>query len=421
MVYIVSKNGQPLMPTANHRMVRLLLKQNKAKVIRRTPFTIRLFVSAQHYLQPISLGIDAGSKHIGVSATTANAEVYAADVEIRNDIVKLLSERREFRKSRRNRKTRYRAPRFDNRVKSKNKGWIAPSIEAKTSSHIKVVDDVTKILPITNIVAECASFDLQKLKADMQGLEHPKGAEYQQGEMLGFWNAREYVLFRDGHMCQCCKGKSKDKVLNVHHIQSRQIGGDAPNNLITLCETCHNGYHAGTVKLPASIERGAVFKDAVFMGIMRWAFYNKLKAMYPNVSMTYGYITKNTRINSNVEKTHIADARCISGNPYAVPLEYHFVQKKVRCHNRQLHKATILKGGVRKRNQAPYEVYGFRLFDKVRYQGKECFITGRRASGYFAVSTIDGTKLSNSVSYKKLRLLEKTKKYIKERRATSSP
>lgn len=421
MVYIVSKFGQPLMPTVNHRKVRLLLKQHKAEVVKRTPFTIRLLISVQHYLQPISLGIDAGSKHIGVSATTAPTELYAAEVEIRNDIAKKLSERREFRRGRRNRKTRYRAPRFDNRVKSKNKGWLAPSIEAKIGSHIKVVQDVMKILPISNIVVECASFDLQKLKAEEQELSKPKGVEYQQGEMLGFWNAREYVLFRDGHTCQSCKGKSKDKVLNVHHIQSRQIGGDAPNNLVTLCETCHKGYHAGTVKLPVSIKRGAIFKDAVFMGIMRWAFYNKLKAMYPNVSMTYGYITKNTRIHSGIEKTHASDARCISGNPMVEPLNYYYAQRKVRCHNRQIHKAKILKGGVRKLNQAPYLVKGFRLFDKVQYKGQECFVFGRRSSGFFDIRTLDGTKISDSVSFKKLTLLETKKNYITERRAALLP
>ena len=78
-----------------------------------------------------------------------------------------------------------------------------------------------------------------------------------------------HVLSDSGHICQCCKGRSKDKVLNVHHIENRKAGGDAPNNLVTLCETCHKGYHAGTVKLPRAIKRGMSFRDAAFMGIMR--------------------------------------------------------------------------------------------------------------------------------------------------------
>lgn len=389
---------------------RKLLKQNKAKVIKREPFTIQLLYGSSGYKQGIILGVDAGSKHIGLSATTEKKELYAADVELRNDIVDLLSTRRQNRRTRRSR-LRYRAPRFNNRVHSKNKGWLAPSVEHKIQTHLRAVEDVHKILPITKVVVETASFDIQKIK-------NPEisGDEYQQGEQLGFWNVREYVLFRDGHTCQCCKGKSKDVRLNVHHIESRKTGGNAPNNLVTLCETCHKGYHKGIVELPKSIKRGKSYKDAAFMGIMRWAFYDRLKEKYDDVSMTYGYITKNTRIKNGLPKKHYVDARCISGNPVAEPLGYYYYTKKVRCHNRQIHKTKILKGGKKKMNQAPYQVKGFRLFDKVKYEGKECFIWGRRSSGYFDLRKLDGTKIHASASYKKLKLLETRKTLLTERR-----
>lgn len=389
------------MPTENHAKVRILLKQKKAVVIKRCPFTIQLLYSSTNYTQDITLGVDAGSKHIGMSATTKGKEMYASDVELRNDIVKLLSARRELRRSRRNRKTRYRACRFNNR-RNKKPGWIAPSISQKIQSHLKAIDDVCEIIPVSKIVVETASFDIQKIK-------HPdiSGVEYQQGKQLAFWNVREYVLFRDGHICQCCKGKSGDEILNVHHIESRQTGGDAPNNFITLCETCHTGYHKGTVKLPNTIKRGKKFNDAAFMGIMRWAFYNELKDKYPNVSNTYGYITKNTRIKNGLAKDHYVDARCISGNPLAKPLGEVYYMKKVRCHNRQIHKCKLLKGGIRKRNQAEYIVKGYRLYDKVQYKGQEYFVFGRRNSGYFDIRTLDGTKVNKgSVSCKKIKLLE---------------
>ena len=276
---------------------------------------------------------------------------------------------------------------------------------------------IFEILPITQIIVETASFDIQKIKNP-----EIKGKEYQQGELLNFWNVREYVLFRDGHICQCCKGKSKDNILNVHHIESRKIGGNAPNNLITLCETCHKGYHSGTIKLPKTIKRGMSFKDSAFMGIMRWTFYNKLKETYLNVNMTYGYITKNIRIQNNLPKTHYIDARCISGNPQAKPLGYYFYQKKVRCHNRQIHKSNILKGGIKKRNQAPYIVKGYRLFDKVKYNNKEYFIFGRRVNGFFDIRNLQGEKVNKgSISYKKLKLLETRKKYLTERRTAIPP
>ena len=321
--------------------------------------------------------------------------------------------RRQLRRSRRSRKTRYRPARFDNRKRKEE--WLAPSIRQKIGSHLTVVANVCKILPINQIIVETASFDIQKIKnPDIQG------TEYQQGEQMDFWNVREYVFFRDGHTCQCCKGRSKDKILNVHHIESRKIGGNAPNNLITLCETCHKGYHNGTVILPKNIKRGMQFKDAAFMGIMRWAFYNALKEQYEPaipVSMTYGYLTKNTRIEHGLLKEHYIDARCISGNPDAVSDGTYYYQKKVRCHNRQIHKQTILKGGIRKSNQAEYLVKGYRLFDKVRYHGREYFIFGRRKTGFFDIRTLSGEKVNKgSISVKKLTFADTRKNYLTERR-----
>ena len=410
MVYVLNIEGKPLMPCKEAK-ARKLLKENKAKIYKKEPFTIQLLFVCENQTQDITLGVDAGSKHIGLSATTKEKELYAADVELRNDIVDLLSTRRQNRRTRRNR-LRYRKPRFNNRVHSKKNGWLAPSVEQKIQTHFKVVEDIHKLLPITKIVIETASFDIQKIK-------NPEihNEEYQQGEQLGFWNVREYVLFRDNHTCQCCKGKSKDKILNVHHIESRKTGGNAPNNLITLCETCHKGCHNGTVELPKTIKRGMSFKDATFMGIMRRSFYNRLKEIYPNVFMTYGYITKDTRIKNNLPKDHYIDARCISGNPNAEPLGYYFYQKKVRCHNRQIHKANILKGGKKKLNQASYLVKGFRLFDKVEFEGQICFIFGRRNSGYFDIRKLNGEVIHRSASWKKLKILETRKNLLTERRA----
>ena len=413
MVYVLNKDNEPLMPTDRHGKVRRLLKSGSAKVVRRCPFTIQLLYDTDNATQEVSLGVDAGSKTIGFSATTETKELYASEVLLRNDIVKLLATRRETRRTRRNR-LRYRKPRFNNRVSNK-KNWLAPSIKHKINSHLRCIEEIHKFLPISKIVVEVASFDIQKIKNPLI-----KGVDYQNGEMLDFWNTREYVFFRDNHTCQCCKGKSKDKVLNVHHIESRKTGGNSAGNLVTLCETCHSNYHRGLIKLPKEIKRGMSFKDAAFMGIMRWAFYNELKELYENVSLTYGYITKNNRILNNLEKSHYIDARCISGNINAKPLGEVYFRKKVRCHNRQIHKSNMLKNGVKKLNQAPYSVKGFRLFDKVKYNGIECFISGRRSTGYFKLVYLNGDVIGSSVNYKKLKLIEKKKNYLIERRVTFS-
>ena len=409
MVYVINKQGKALMPTDRHGKVRRLLKSGLAHVVHRIPFTIQLDYDTTEITQPITLGIDAGSKFIGVCATTDKKELYAANVELRNDIVNKLSTRREQRRTRRSR-LRYRKARFNNRVLSKKNGWMAPSVENKIQTHITVVKSAYKILPISRIVVETASFDIQKIKKP-----NIEGEDYQDGEQKGFWNIREYVLWRDGHTCQHCHGKSGDKILNVHHLESRKTGGNSPSNLITLCETCHKDYHNGKFEL--KVKRGVSFRDAAFMGIMRWAFFERLKQLYPNVSMTFGYITKNTRIANGLPKEHYVDARCISGNPQAKPLGYYFYQKKVRCQNRQIHKINILKGGKKRPNQAPFIVKGFRLFDLVEYQRELFYVFGRRKRGSFDIRRLDGTKVNKgSVSYKKLRLVERRRTLLTEKR-----
>ena len=402
MVYILDIDNNPLMPTERHGHVRKLLREGRARVVRRTPFTVKLNYQTTTYVQEVSLGIDAGTQHIGVSATTNSKELFSSEVVLRKDIVDLLSIRREQRRTRRNR-LRYRKARFNNR--KKKDGWLAPSVQNRVDAHLKAIRDVHRILPIVKTTIEVAQFDTQLIKNPQIG-----GADYQRGDQMGFWNVREYVLARDGHKCQHCHGKSKDPVLNVHHLESRKTGGNAPNNLITLCETCHKDYHRG--KFDLKIKRGASLRDAAVMNIMRWAVYKKTKQEFANVHLTYGYITKNTRIQNGVAKTHAADARCVSGNPTASPLPFFYLQKQIRRHNRQIHKATILKGGVRKINQAPYLVKGFRLFDKVKYNGIECFIFGRRSSGSFDIRMLDGTKVKAGISCNKLKLLEVRKNFL---------
>ena len=419
MVYVLDINGQPLMPTARHGKVRRLLNSHLAKVVKRCPFTIQLLYQSTKEIQPVSLGVDAGSKHIGLAATTEQKVLYQEELTPRNDVVKLLSAKRACRHSRRNRKTRYRKPRFNNRVHSKHKGWLAPSVEVKIQEHITAIKNICKILPASEIHVETAEFDLQRLKAMEEGKTFPVGTDYQLGEQYDFYNTRQYVLHRDGYTCQCCGVHDKDVKLHVHHIESRQTGGNAPNNLITLCEHCHKALHEGKIKLPKGKKRGKSHRDAAFMGIMRNTLLERLKKeVSVPVLMTYGYITKYWREKADLEKSHINDAICISKHPYTKPLDTYYLTKVVRHHNRQIHKANFSKGGIRKRNQAPYLVKGFRLFDKVLYQGKEYFIFGRRTTGYFDIRTLDGTKANKgSVSYKKLRIQDTAKAYLKEVRA----
>lgn len=386
-------NGKPLMPTKRLGWVRRALRDGKVVVVERCPFVIRLTYNTTNYTQPITLGVDAGTVHVGLSATSAKEELFAEEVVLRKDITDLISSRREARRTRRNR-LRYRKPKFFNR--RIGKGWIAPSVRQRIDAHLKAIEDIHCILPITKIVIEVAQFDTQKIKnPDISG------EEYQQGEQLGFWNVREYVLARDGHKCQYCKGKSGDKILNVHHIESRKTGGNSPGNLITLCEECHKAYHRGEMQL--KVKRTTFLRDAAVMGIMKWRLYDELKLRYSDVSMTFGYITKYNRIRNKICKTHVSDAFVISKNLKAKMLSCYYLVRKTRRHNRQIHKAKIMKGGKKKMNQAPFEVKGFRLFDRVIYDERVMFVVGRRISGRFVIRDIN-YKNKVELNYKKLRL-----------------
>jgi amino acid adenylation domain-containing protein len=391
------------------RKARLLLKDGRAKVVEMVPFTIQLLSGSSGYKQEISLGVDAGTQHIGVSATTEKVVLFEAEVKPRTDIQELLATRRQFRRARRSRKTRYRQARFQNR--KKHSGWLAPSVQHKVDCHLKTIRMIHKIVPISTITIEVAQFDIQKIqKPDIQG------KEYQEGPQLDFWNTREYVLFRDNHCCQWCKGKSKDPLLHVHHIVSRKRGGDRPDNLITLCETCHDLIHR--THQEHQIEgKSNGFRDATQMGIIRWYISHQVKESFPTRYLTYGYLTKHTRIEHALRKSHVIDARCMSGHPFATSDNTWYLLKMVRRNNRQLHKATVRRGGKRQRNTAPKYVHGFRLFDCVRYQGQTCFVFGRRSTGYFDLRTLNGTKIHASARSKKLTIVQKSHACLVERNA----
>jgi N6-L-threonylcarbamoyladenine synthase len=377
---------------------------------------IQLLYATGETKQDITLGVDAGSKKIGMSATTQKKELYSAEVDLRDDVSSLIATKKQYRRSRRYRKTRYRKARFDNR--KRDEGYLAPSVQSKVDAHIRIIDMVKEILPISKIIVEVASFDIQKIKdPDICGVE------YQQGDQLGFWNTREYVLYRDGHRCQGEKNCSNN-VLNVHHIETRKTGGDSPDNLITLCEACHNKYHQGKLKL--NLIRGQSYRDAAFMGIMRWSLYNMLKQLYTAVELTYGYITKNTRIINALPKEHRIDAFCITGNIKAGRSEKYYKIRQVRKKKRSLHEAVARKGRkepntTAKRNKKntkhiQHKGLCWCLWDKVRVAGQIGYITGFTGNMVY-VQDIEGNYIRTSTKYKQMatdniKLIERNNNWV---------
>jgi hypothetical protein len=337
MVYVLNINGQPLMPTNNGK-ARKLLKQKKAKVKELNPFTIQLLYKPEtEYAQEIILGIDSGYNNVGFSAITDKKELIVGELKLLQGMKERLLDKARYRKIRRQR-LRYRKPRWNNRTKSKPKGWLAPSLRHKLDSHIKFINYLYSILPITKCVVEVANFDIQKMNNDSIS-----DIEYQQGDMMGFWNLREYILHRDNHKCQNpnCKNKDKEQILEIHHIKYKSLGGvDNKNNLITLCNKCHTSpnHKKGKFLYDWCMEGKKVrgFKDATFMSMIRWYLINELKEHHDNIHITYGYITKNHRIKNGIEKTHYNDAFAIAkGTSQIRSYKIHDV-KQLRRNNRSL-------------------------------------------------------------------------------------
>ena len=400
MVYVLNNDGSPLMPCTEAK-ARHMIGKGEAKVVRRTPFIIRLtfLVEGELNTEAVTLGVDAGSSVIGVSATTEDRVLFEAEVEIRQDVPQNMEERRSKRSGRRSRKTRYREQRSANRRRPE--GWLTPTMETKVRTHENVIDKVCSILPVSRIVIESASFDIQKIRDP-----EVEGEEYQHGEQLGYENVKAYVKARDGFRCRSCGSRDH---LEVHHIRQRKDGGsNSPDNLITLCHGCHRAWHEGKKDM-VTLSADPGFKAATEMSTMRWILLDKVRKAHPDIPVeeTYGYVTNHERNSHGLEKRHFIDARVISGNATAKGdgVLWHVVAR--RSHNRKIHKDTILKKGVRKANQAARKVAGYGLNDKVMYAGQLCYIHGRRSSGYFDIRRLDGTRVHAGIHYRHLTLVER--------------
>ena len=373
MVYVISIDNNPLMPTKRHGKVRRLLREKKAKVVRREPFTIKLLYKPEtDTVQDCTLGIDTGSKHIGAAVVSKGQMLYTSEVEIKDDIKKKMDRRRDYRRNRRYRKTRYRKARFLNRGNSITTNRYSPTLVSKFNSHVREIEFIKSILPISKLVFELGKFDTHLMKNP--SLNNPKIRPwgYKKGTNYGFANSREHALSRDGYTCQICGAKHTR--LEVHHIKYRSQGGTNDlYNLITLCESCHKKIHAGKIVIKKKIKKLPNFSSATIMTILRSMLLNK----YSTAIETFGYITKENRLNLNLPKEHFIDACIIAtgGFNFSLPKEI-FIKRHVTRGDYQLTK------GSRSEKQIPQsKILGFRKWDKVKYLGETYFIKGRRSRG----------------------------------------
>ena len=388
LVYVLKQNGQPFMPTERFGKVRRLLKEGKAKVVRREPFTIRLLYEPEtDVVQECYCGVDTGSKHVGVAVIGNDRVLYQSQTELRDDIKRKMDRRRAFRRNRRSKKIRYRKQRFLNRRNSTRNDRLQPSVRHKVQAHIDEIEFCKKILPITDLILEVSQFDTALMKNPNLMNEKIRHWGYQHGFNYGHSSRRSAVLHRDNYTCQCC-GK-KNCRLEVHHIKFRSNGGtDDEENLITLCKECHDGVHAGTVELNKKPKRSKGLKHATHMSIIRsW-----LLKEYPDAIETFGFVTSENRNHLKLEKDHYIDACVIaSGGLDFRPLDTVFCKRRVPKGDYQLAQ------GIRGERRIPTgKIYGFRRLDKVEYLGEEYFIKGRASIGFAMLMDIFNNKIDFS-------------------------
>ena len=390
-VYVQNRDGKPLMPCKPAK-AKHLLRDKRVTVVQLTPFTIRLNWLCETNTQEVVVGIDTGAVYVGCSAVSNDKVLYASETKLRTDISKKMVRRAMYRRTRRG-KLRYREPRFNNRTKPK--GWLPPSLRSKLDSTVKIVKQLSNILPITNAIVETAKFDIQKLQnPDIEGVEYQKGA------MEGYDNIRAYVFERDNYTCQICK--KKFGILQTHHIiQRSDEGSDRPDNLSTVHKDCHRDYHKGLIQ--HKFTKPKSYREATQVTVLKDFIVNELRKDFV-VETTFGFITKRNRLRLNLPKSHYFDAIAIC-NPNKIDrIDYHY---HLRCNPHGRYKLTQ---GLRSEKYLPTKrVFGYDTGDKVlcRKNNKRVgYIKGKMVTGYFMLGDINNRTTVKCTSHKHLELIE---------------
>lgn len=298
-VFVIDKEGTPLLPTCEAR-ARILLRKDRAEVYSVEPFTIQLKYKVDKPVGEFKVGIDDGAKEVGIAVAHEEKVVFAGTIRLRQDVPRKMLQRAQYRCARRSRNLRHRPQRFLNRGK---KGRLPPTIRQKKDSILRVLDDLMKRIRITACTVEHGQFDVSSMAAGYK----LTGKEYQKAEYEGN-NWRQKILWRDKYTCQRCKSK---EWLQAHHIKPKSQGGtNALANGITLCKECHEALHASKWVLKKKVKH---FKYPAHVQQGKWYLVNALKERFQTVRICFGWMTANARKVLGLGKSHTNDAAAMVG------------------------------------------------------------------------------------------------------------
>ena len=404
-MFVLDTNKQPLAPTHPVR-ARLLLSSGKAAVFKRYPFTIILKRGVEEpVIQPLRIKLDPGSRVTGLAIVNdASGEVvFAAEIVHRGQLItERLQRRRAVRRSRRQRNTRYRHPRFHNR-KQRQAGWLPPSLESRVCNVVTWTNRLVRLCPITAISQELVKFDTQLMEnAEIAGVE------YQQGTLQGY-ELREYLLEKCGRKCVYCGATGIP--LQVEHMTPRaKARDDRVCNLTLACERCNQAkgtrdirdFLAHKPELLATLlaQAKAPLKDAAAVNTTRWALYERLKDLGFSVECGSGGLTKYNRSQRGLPKQHWVDASCVGES---TPQRLHLrvvVPLLITANGHGSRQMCLMdkRGFPRTRPKQARQVEGYQTGDIVKAvvtSGKKMGVhVGRvavRATGFFNIATLTGT------------------------------
>ena len=391
VVYVLDKDGRPQMPTRRFSHVRRLLKSGKAKAVSTKPFVIQLLYESSHFTQPLYGGTDPGRTNIGEAVINEKGEVvYEAHVISRNKkIPKLMAKRKAHRQASRRgerlrRKRRARKcgttttfpegrklpgykdgvlalkdiinteAKFRHRKRPAN--WLTPSGKQCVQTHVNMVKQILKILPVTHWTLEYNRFSFKKMDdGSLQGID------YQNNKPKGFAKVNDYIDYLQGGRCVLCGCKS---IKEHHHIIPRHKGGsDGPENIVGLCDDCHTKVHTNQVKLD-KIGKRKKYAGASIVNIAMPYIYDGLKEIFgKNLYVCKGRNTAELRDKYGISKEHCSDAVCVASFGGNIPLitdndSNAFTIIQFRNHDRAIIKAQYerkykLDGVVIAKNRKP--------------------------------------------------------------------
>ena len=423
-VFVLDSNKQSLSPCSSAR-ARMLLRNGKAAVYRRYPFTIVLKHRIGGTVQPVELKLDPGSKTTGIALVAdnqnGNVALWCAELHHRGAAIKkALDGRRAIRRNRRSRKTRYRTPRFNNRTRPK--GWLPPSLQSRVDNVLTMAKRLQRLAPIKTIAVETVRFDLQKV-------ENPqiRGVEYQQGALTGY-EVREYLLEKWQRCCVYCGAENVP--LQIEHVVPRSRGGsNRISNLTLACHECNERKGNRPVqefladrpevlrKILAGLKRP--LNDAAAMNATRYAIGNAVKTLELPVTFWSGGRTKYNRTGQHYPKAHWIDAACVGETGESVRLNPEQAPLAIKATGRGSRQMCRMDkyGFPRTSAKGARVVKGFRTGDLVTATvptGKKVgTYAGRvavRTSGSFNVTTTAG--IVQGISYRHCRILHQADGYL---------